>query len=73
MHEHVHAETGDAGDADGKVQFVFLLELGFLVVGENAVDEGFGIVGRQFAAIAAGDQIAPNAHHRRTHGGQVQI
>ena len=73
LHEYIHAEPRNAGDADGEVEFVFLLEPGLLIVGENAVNERFGVFGAELSFVAAGDEPAGDAHHGRPAGGQVQV
>lgn len=52
---------------------MLLLELGLLVVRENAVDEGFGVGGFEHGLKSTRDELAVDAHHRRTASGQMEV
>ena len=72
LHEDIGPETAEIAQAEGEIQFQLFLELLFLLVGQQAVDELFR-VGRRQGGVIDGLEDAMDADARRDVSRDVEV
>ncbi len=70
---HVAAETGEALDAEGQIELVFLLELLLLSLVQDAIRQALRVLGHLHLELGEGGQLAVQPNLRVRPGGDVQV